>query len=236
MDQVKARCHQETSHYLSLCWSRFMPPSGDYNNIDVLPHLSQRYWKWPQCTKMRFSERIFIVTLDSNFTEFGSQRSNWQCISIDSRNKLAPKKHRVIIWTNVYIVLWYHFASHSLMWGNSSLPCDAIWRRWTGSLLRDDVIKWKHFLCYRPFVGGIHRSLVNSPHKGQWRGALIFSLICVWIKGWLNNREAGDLRRHRVHYDVTLMVQVMSCRLWGTIKSHYMNQLINDDLLMSMNA
>ena len=35
----------------------------------------------------------------------------------------------------------------------------------------------------------------NSPHKGQWRGALMFSLICVWINGWVNNREAGDLRR-----------------------------------------
>ena len=47
---------------------------------------------------------------------------------------------------------------------------------------------------------------VNSPHKGKWRGALMFSLICVWIKIWVNNREAGDLRRHRCHYDVTVMV------------------------------
>ena len=45
----------------------------------------------------------------------------------------------------------------------------------------------------------------NSPHKGQWRGALMFSLICVWINGWVNNREAGELRRHRAHYDVTVM-------------------------------
>ena len=40
----------------------------------------------------------------------------------------------------------------------------------------DDVIKWKHFPCYWPFVRGIHRSPGNSPHRGQWRGALIFSL------------------------------------------------------------
>ena len=46
----------------------------------------------------------------------------------------------------------------------------------------DDVIKWKHFPCYRPFVRGNHRSAVNSLHKGQWRGALMFSLICAWIK------------------------------------------------------
>ena len=44
-----------------------------------------------------------------------------------------------------------------------------------------------------------------SPHKGQWRGALMFSLICAWINDWVNNREAGDLRRHRCHYDVNVM-------------------------------
>ena len=43
---------------------------------------------------------------------------------------------------------------------------------------------------------------VNSPHKGQWCGALMFSLISIWINGWVNNREAGDLRRYRDHYDV----------------------------------
>ena len=46
---------------------------------------------------------------------------------------------------------------------------------------------------------------VNSPHKGQWRGALMFSLICAIITDWENNREAGDLRRHRGHYDVNVM-------------------------------
>ena len=69
----------------------------------------------------------------------------------------------------------------------------------------DDVIKWKHFPRYCPFVRGIHRSPVNSPHKGQWRGALMFSLICDWLKGWVNNHEAGDLRRHRAHNDVIVM-------------------------------
>ena len=41
------------------------------------------------------------------------------------------------------------------------------------------------------------------PHKGQWRGSLVFSLIYLWINGWVNNREAGDLRRCRTHYDVS---------------------------------
>ena len=69
----------------------------------------------------------------------------------------------------------------------------------------DDVIKWKHFSRYWPFVQGIQRLTVNSPHKGRWRGALMFSLICAWINGWVNNREAGDLRRNRARYDVIAM-------------------------------
>ena len=77
----------------------------------------------------------------------------------------------------------------------------------SAAYLHDDVIKWEHFPRYWPFVQGIHRSPVNSTHKGRWRGALMFSLICVWIKGWVNNRDAGDLRRYRAHYDVTVMWQ-----------------------------
>ena len=71
--------------------------------------------------------------------------------------------------------------------------------------VHDDVIKWKHFPRNWPFVRGIHRSPVNSPHKGQWRGALMFTLICARINGWVNTREAGDLRRYRPHYDVIVM-------------------------------
>ena len=88
-------------------------------------------------------------------------------------------------------------------WRDSSGSCHQVhmtelhlWRT-----IHDDVIKWNW-----PFVRGIHRSPVNSPHKGQWRGALMFSLICAWINGWVNNREAGDLRRHRAYCDVTVML------------------------------
>ena len=81
---------------------------------------------------------------------------------------------------------------------------------WFDLITHDDVIKWKHFPRHCPFVRGIHLSPVNSPHKGQWRGALMFSLICVWINGWVNDREAGDLRRYRAHYDVTVMMRCIS--------------------------
>ena len=59
-------------------------------------------------------------------------------------------------------------------------------------IIHDDVINWKHFPRYWPFVRGIHRSPVNSPHKGQWREALMCSLICTWINAWVSNHEAGD--------------------------------------------
>ena len=77
----------------------------------------------------------------------------------------------------------------------------AVFSKWWFSRIHDDVIKWIHFQRYWPFVRGIHRWPANSPNKGQWRGALIFSLICAWV----NSREVGDLRRHCAHYDFTLI-------------------------------
>ena len=68
---------------------------------------------------------------------------------------------------------------------------------------------WRHqmetFSAQLALCAGNSPVPVNSPHRGQWRGALMFTLICVWINGWVNNREAGDLRRYRGHYDVTVM-------------------------------
>ena len=68
---------------------------------------------------------------------------------------------------------------------------------------------------------------VNSPHKGQWRGALMFSLICAWMNGLVNNREAGDLRRHPSHYDVTVMKFIsanVDCNMdfswWKVVSCH----------------
>ena len=74
--------------------------------------------------------------------------------------------------------------------------------RWSST--HDDVIKWKHFPRNCPFVLGIHWSLVNSRHKGQRRGALMFSLICDWTNGWENSREAGDLRLYHAHHIIVM--------------------------------
>ena len=71
------------------------------------------------------------------------------------------------------------------------------------------ITSWKHFGRYWSFVRRISRSQVKSPQKGQWRGALVGFLICAWINGWVNNREAGDLRRHRAPYEVIVMQGIM---------------------------
>ena len=83
-----------------------------------------------------------------------------------------------------------------------------MWQSHRVNCYHDDVNKWKHFPRNRPFVRGIHQPPVNSQHKGQWRGALMFTLICVWINGCVNNREAGDLRHYCAHYGVTVMMGV----------------------------
>ena len=65
--------------------------------------------------------------------------------------------------------------------------------QWYG---HDDVMKWKHFPRYWPFVWGIHRS------PELW----CFLWAAPWINCWVNNRVAGDLKRHRAHYDVIVMI------------------------------
>ena len=106
-----------------------------------------------------------------------------------------------IIVIVIGVLVWFMYSYHSAGFtGTGSVKHPEAYGH-------DDVIKWKHFLRYWPFVRGIHRSTVNSPHKGQWCGALMFSLICAWINGWVNNGEAGDLRPYRAHYGVTVMVK-----------------------------
>ena len=51
----------------------------------------------------------------------------------------------------------------------------------------------------------------NSPVPGEFPAqtpvtrSFDVSLICAWINHWVNNGEAGDLRRYRNHYDVIVI-------------------------------
>ena len=57
----------------------------------------------------------------------------------------------------------------------------------------------------------------DSPHKGQWRGALLHCLIFTWNNSWANNWDADDLRRHRANYDVTVIGAPSCCRRYNVI-------------------
>ena len=94
------------------------------------------------------------------------------------------------------------------------------------SSYHDGVTKWKHFPRYWPFVWGIHRTPVNSPHKGQWHGALVFSLICAMSKQsthrwfetpsrplWLHCYVHRDPRSgNRIQRDLCLTINVQCTR------------------------
>ena len=88
---------------------------------------------------------------------------------------------------------------------------------------------WRHQMeTFSALLAICHRSPVNSPHKGQWRGALVFSLICAWINGWVNKRWAGDLRHHHTHYDVTVIytclatnMALKSWREWNKMRTNF---------------
>ena len=103
----------------------------------------------------------------------------------DKSNDLLSFKYH---WTGIYRLL---MTPSTMICVNTNQPLTK----------HDDVIKLKHFPRYWPSVRGMYR----SPHKGQWRGTLMFSLICAWTNDWANSRDAGDLRRHRAHYDVIVM-------------------------------
>ena len=91
------------------------------------------------------------------------------------------------------------------------------------STVHGDVIKWKQFPRYWPFVWGIHWSPAKSPHKGQWRGALMFSLICALNKrlskqsrGWWFETPSRSLWRHCNALSITIMFGTWKDKSRGT--------------------
>ena len=107
-------------------------------------------------------------------------------IFTDHQDEIAFKKKLkkgLITWNERFILV------HKILWKKC----------------HDDVIKWKHFSSYWLILWGIRGSPVNSPHRGQWRGAFMFSLICAWINVWINNGGAGNLKSPRAHYHVIVI-------------------------------
>ena len=130
----------------------------------------------------------------------------WLIVNWTHRNKfkrnLNPNSH-IFIQENTFENVVCQNGGHLVQgrWVNCLAPVEDLW---CNESWHDDVIKGKHFPSNWPFVQGIHRCPVNSPHKGQWRRAFdVFFDLRLNIR--VNNREAGDWRCHYAHYDVTVM-------------------------------
>ena len=152
---------------------------------------------------------VFLTNVKTILNVFGVQH-----VTDGSQSRIIMYCHSWLTMTN-FSKQW--LVTHNGEYSNAVIGSSQwrmflhrLWSQWRSFLysnwwLYDDVIKWKYFPRYWPFLRGIHRPTVNSPHKGQCRGALMFSLVCAWMNGSVKNREAGDLRRHRAHYYVIVM-------------------------------
>ena len=159
-----------------------------------------------------YAEILLIPTLGTNFSGILNETHtvSFKKMHFEYVYEMAAilSRPQCVKAALVHVVSWFRAGIHQAI-------------TWTN---HDDVIKWKYFPRYWPFVWGIHRSPVNSPHKGLWRWALKFSLICAWIKDWVSNRGAGDLRRHRAHCDVTVMnddLYAICIRLVPVVDMHH---------------
>ena len=114
-------------------------------------------------------------------------RWHWGRWLVDSQCSIMLKSYRsnllvVCIFCSISMWIWYVETITNLWWRYQMKTLSAL-------------------LALR---AGIQRSPVNSPHKGQWRGTMMFSLIYIWINGWVKICDVGDLRRHRAHCIVTV--------------------------------
>ena len=155
----------------------------------------------PLChgTKARFCLMISI-----------NQVWHWMCASLSCSLSARESVTSNLLQSSTFSInrLWrnnifavYKLQKLSLYRLNPSVDNSVKWQS-----SHDDVIKWKHFPRYWSVV------------QGQWRGALIFSLFRSWTKDWINARDAGDLIRHRAHYDVTVMPIVNTSRRVNTMQ------------------
>ena len=174
-------------------WSLKSPANKEQHQISssLAPCEGNHRWLDWSVTKPRqsvASYRKFLISFQWRHNERDGVSHYWRhdCLL----NRFFRRKSTRICEIRIP---WHFVSLHKNANYNACLP------------FHDDVIKWKHFPRYWPFVRGIHRPPVNSSHKSQCREAVMFYLICAWINGWVNNRESGDFRRHRVHYDVTVM-------------------------------
>ena len=163
--------------------------SNDLLNMYSLCVYYVTFWLYPMPTKFRGGGGILVSLCPS------------VCPSICPSIRLLNESCLLCIFHNIHLNLILlstnglnHLRSNCLVIIWDELMCKHL------LIVDDDIMKWKHFLRYRPFVRGIHRSLVDSLHWGQWCRALMFSLVCVWTNCWTNSQKAGELRCLGAHF------------------------------------
>ena len=106
------------------------------------------------------------------------------------------------------LILRHNAAARILAYGSGGFIKSCATTGWKYMMSSNgNIFRVTGLLCGK-FTG--HRWI--PPHKRQWRGTLMFCLICAWMNGLVNNRKAGDLRRRGAHYDVTVMIVTASDR------------------------
>ena len=132
-----------------------------------------------RCSLKYISQLYVCLTCDSNMTVDITVTSHKRH-GVSNSHQLTIRQIPTNTPGRLMRTLWSHITS--LITSNCIIQ-SYVHNFYSESIVHDDVIKWKHFPRYWPFVRG----------------------ISAWIYGWINNRESGDLRRHRAHYDVILM-------------------------------
>ena len=113
-----------------------------------------------------------------------------------------PNTERWVFVSEIILNELLDYRVHNRFWNSQFVGsvynlCTTSIDRFLHLIVHDAIIKWKHFPRYWTFVRGIPRSPVNSLHRGQRRGALMFSLICAWTNSWGHCGDACDFRRQR---------------------------------------
>ena len=83
-------------------------------------------------------------------------------------------------------------------WGINVIQC-------SGNLVTGATL-WRHQMALLVLCEGNPPVTSEFPSQGPVTRSFDIFLICVWTNGWANNRDAPYLRRHRAHYDVTVMI------------------------------
>ena len=169
---------------------------------------SEIFLAFPEGFHCSSKSDIFLTFVILRYLLVSWEKIDCVMVEIDwTLRNMTRRYWELIVFAGLFVCTWPWPPTCPWL-GDGTLWWQSI--RYCSPTAHEDVIKWKHFLHYWPFVRGIHQSPVDSPHKGQWHGALVFSLTSTWTNGLANTQDTGDSKHHRAHYDVIVMRQLLN--------------------------